>query len=115
MLEEAHNAHKLRQMAPAAKLKEQGFDPKDKRDLLTVEDLVKALGEVRALIGLWALGSKRGARARVLGVLALNVGAGGCCAPAADLRAARLLPPAARREAGPGAVLRNSQAPVTAQ
>ncbi|EFN56271.1 hypothetical protein CHLNCDRAFT_145129 [Chlorella variabilis] len=45
VLEEAYNAHKLRQMAPAAKLKEAGYDPKDKRELLTVEDLLKALEE----------------------------------------------------------------------
>ncbi|PRW45195.1 zinc phosphodiesterase ELAC 2-like isoform X2 [Chlorella sorokiniana] len=51
VLEEAHNTHKLRQMAPAAKLKEQGFDPKDKRDMLSVEDLVKALGEHGVKLG----------------------------------------------------------------
>ncbi|KAL4853032.1 Transcription initiation factor TFIID subunit 10 [Chlorella vulgaris] len=45
VLEEAYNTHKLRQMAPAAKLKEAGFDPKDKRELLTVEDLQKAMEE----------------------------------------------------------------------
>ncbi|KAL4448144.1 hypothetical protein ABPG75_005363 [Micractinium tetrahymenae] len=45
VLEEAHNVHKLRQMAPAAKLKEAGYDPKDKRELLTTEDLVKACEE----------------------------------------------------------------------
>lgn len=28
----------------------QGFDPKDKRDTLSVEDLVKALGEVRCAL-----------------------------------------------------------------
>ena len=50
MLEEAYNAHKLRQMAPAAKLKEAGYDPKDKRELLTVEDLLKALEEVRGSV-----------------------------------------------------------------
>ncbi|PSC70841.1 Transcription initiation factor TFIID subunit 10 [Micractinium conductrix] len=45
VLEEAHNAHKLRQMAPAPKLKEAGYDPRDRRDLLTTEDLIKALDE----------------------------------------------------------------------
>jgi chemotaxis receptor (MCP) glutamine deamidase CheD len=46
VLEEASNAHQMRKMAPPAKLKEAGYDPKDKRDLLTVEDLVKAMEEV---------------------------------------------------------------------
>ena len=45
VLEEAHNAQKLRQMAPPARLKEQGYD-QSKRELLTVEDLQKALEEV---------------------------------------------------------------------
>jgi hypothetical protein len=45
VLEEAHNAQKLRQMAPAPRLKEQGYDA-SKRELLTVEDLQKALEEV---------------------------------------------------------------------
>lgn len=46
VLEEAMQAHKHRQLAPAAKLKEQGWDPRDKRELLQAEDLVKALEEV---------------------------------------------------------------------
>ena len=50
VLEEARNAAKLRQLAPPAKLKEAGYDPRDKRDVLTVEDLVKAMGEVRAAV-----------------------------------------------------------------
>ena len=45
VLEEAHNAQKLRQMAPSVRLKEQGYG-EQKQELLTVEDLQKALEEV---------------------------------------------------------------------
>lgn len=51
VLEEARQAHKHRQLAPAAKLKEQGWDPRDKRELLQTEDLVKALEEVGGWVG----------------------------------------------------------------
>lgn len=51
VLEEASNVHQMRKMAPPAKLKEAGYDPKDKRDLLTVEDLVKAMEEVGRAAG----------------------------------------------------------------
>lgn len=51
VLEEAHSVHKLRQMAPAVKLKEAGYDPKDRRELLTAEDLVKALEEHGVSVG----------------------------------------------------------------
>jgi hypothetical protein len=37
---------KRRKQAPAARLKEQGFDPKDQRRILTTEDLAGVLSEV---------------------------------------------------------------------
>jgi hypothetical protein len=48
VLDEALNVHKRRKMGPVAHLKAEGFDARDKRLVLTTEDLAEALREARA-------------------------------------------------------------------
>lgn len=47
ILDEAINIHKRRRLAPAAQLRADGHDPRDKRVVLSTEELAEALKEVR--------------------------------------------------------------------
>ena len=46
ILDEAVNVHKRRKLAPAQHLKAEGYNIKDKRVVLTADDLSEALKEV---------------------------------------------------------------------
>lgn len=51
LLDEAINVHKRRKLAPASQLKADGHNVRDKRAVLTTEELVEALKEVRRCAG----------------------------------------------------------------
>lgn len=46
ILDEAVNVHKRRRLAPAAQLRADGHNPRDKRIVLSTEELAEALREV---------------------------------------------------------------------
>lgn len=50
VLDEAINIHKRRRLAPAAQLRADGHDPRDKRVVLSTEELTEALKEVRSVM-----------------------------------------------------------------
>ena len=58
VLDEAVNTHKRRRLAPAAHLRQQGLDPRDKRAVLTTEDLTGGWveGPGGGLWGRWGWG-----------------------------------------------------------
>lgn len=67
VLDEAINLGKRRRMAPAQHLRNEGHNPRDRRQILSSEDLGEALQEVRrGLWGLraWLMGRRSAKRAR---------------------------------------------------